>query len=133
MLEETPVDGPALRKALLRLYARAGWWASGWIGLTNGPRRSVDFFGRPSRLPTGYIRLALSSQHAHPPSGLPLVSEAPLYVITAPLIEMERTVDSAADVPHNAHRVLAVMERWIRRETPDQWLMYHRVWPADGA
>jgi len=35
-------------------------------------------------------------------------------------------------VQHNVRRILAVMENWIS-ETPDQWLMYHRVWPeTDG-
>jgi KDO2-lipid IV(A) lauroyltransferase len=49
------------------------------------------------------------------------------YVVTAPHLEMERIGNHDADVLHNACRMLAQAEQWIR-ETPDQWLMYHSIW-----
>jgi lauroyl/myristoyl acyltransferase len=52
------------------------------------------------------------------------------YALTGEPMELELTGDRAADVQHNARRMLAVMERWIAA-APEQWLMYHRVWPED--
>lgn len=132
VLEETPVDAPALRKALVRL--RAGGAAA--IGVDwpygAGDDAPIDFFGRPSLLPSGYIRLALSANALVLPLACRWSAERGYYAMTAPLIEMERTGDRVNDVRHNARRVLAVMEQWIS-ETPDQWLMYHPVWPAETA
>lgn len=131
-LEETPVDGPALRKALTRL--RTGGAVA--IGVDwpfgAGDEAPIEFFGRPSRLPTGWARLALGANALILPLACRWSPERGYFTITAPLIELERTGDRAADVQHNARRVLAVMEKWIA-ETPDQWLMYHPVWPEEEA
>lgn len=128
VLEETPVDGPALRKAIVRLRAGGAVvigvdWPYG-----AGDDEPIDFFGRPSLLPTGYIRVALSANALVLPLACRWSPERGYYAITAPLIELERTGYRQEDVMHNARRVLAVVEEWIR-ETPDQWLMYHPVWP----
>ncbi len=132
VLEETPIDGPALRKAITRL--RAGGAAA--IGVDwpygAGDDEPIEFFGRPSLLPTGWVRLALSANALILPLACRWSPERGYYAITAPLIELERTGDRATDVRHNARRVLAVIERWIA-ETPDQWLMYHRVWPEESS
>ncbi len=129
VLEETPLDGSALRKAILRL--RSGGAVVTGIDWPYGADEDdpIDFFGRPSLLPTGYIRLALSANALLLPLACRWSPERGYYAITTPLIELERTGDRAADVRHNARRVLAVIEQWIS-EVPDQWLMYHPVWPA---
>lgn len=130
VLEETPVDGPALRKAITRL--RAGGAAA--IGVDwpygAGDDAPIEFFGRPSLLPTGWVRLALSANALILPLACRWSPERGYFAITAPLIELERTGDRATDIHRNARRVLAVIEKWIS-ETPDQWLMYHRVWPEE--
>lgn len=132
VVEETPVDGPSLRQAITRLrnggaVAIGVDWPYG-----AGDDEPIEFFGRPSLLPTGYIRLALSANALVLPLACRWFPETGYHAITAPLIEMERTGDRAADVHHNARRVLEVAERWIS-ESPDQWLMYHPVWPADAS
>ncbi len=129
VLEETPLDGSALRKAILRL--RAGSVVATGIDWPYGADEDdpIDFFGRPSLLPTGYVRLALSANALLLPLACRWSPERGYYAITSPLIELERTGDRATDVRHNARRLLSVMEQWIS-ETPDQWLMYHPVWPT---
>lgn len=128
-LEETPLDGVALRKAILRL--RAGGYVATGVDWPYGAEEGapIDFFGRPSLLPTGYIRIALSANALLLPLACRWSPERGYYAITAPPIEPEHVGDRSADVYHNARRVLAVIERWIA-ESPEQWLMYHPVWPA---
>lgn len=131
VVEETPINAGALRKALVRL--RAGGAVAIGVDWPYGAGNDapIEFFGRLSRLPTGWVRLALNADAFVLPLACRWSQERGYYTITAPLIELERTGDRAADVRHNARRVLAIMERWIGA-TPDQWLMYHPVWPADA-
>jgi lauroyl/myristoyl acyltransferase len=130
VLEETPISAAALRKAIARL--RAGGAAAigvDWpIGAESG--EPVPFFGRHAHLATGYIRMALSANAVILPLACRWSPERGYYTITQPPLTLEVTGDREADVQHNARRVLAVMENWIA-ETPDQWLMYHPVWPAE--
>jgi KDO2-lipid IV(A) lauroyltransferase len=134
LLEETPINGSALRQALARL--RTGGivgTALDWPVPTPAEER-LPFFGRPAQLPTGHVRLALSARAALLPMSCRWDPQRGYYVQTAPPLVLEETGDTrttrqwrAADVRHNALRVLAIGEKWIA-ETPDQWLMYHPVW-----
>jgi len=129
-LEETPIDGPALRKAIQRL--REGGIALigvDWPVPVEAAERTM-FFGRPACLPTGYVRMALSANAVLLPLSCRWTPERGYYVMAAPHLEMERTGDRERDIQHNVRRMLSVVEGWIR-ETPDQWLMYYRVWPED--
>jgi lauroyl/myristoyl acyltransferase len=128
VLEETPISAGALRKAIARMRA-GGACAIGvdWpVGAEGG--ESVSFFGRPARLATGYIRMALSANAVILPLACRWSPARGYYTITQPPLTLEVTGDREADVQVNARRILAVMENWIA-ETPEQWLMYHRVWP----
>jgi len=128
VIEETPISAGALRKAIARMRA-GGACAIGvdWpIGAENG--EPVPFFGRPAHLATGYIRMALSANAVILPLACRWSPERGYYTITQPPLTLEVTGDREADVLHNARRVLTVMESWIA-ETPEQWLMYHPVWP----
>lgn len=128
VLEETPISAVALRKAIARM--RAGGAAAigvDWpIGAETG--ELVPFFGRPAHLATGYIRMALSANALILPMACRWSRERGYYAISQPPLTLEVTGDREADVQINVRRILAVMEGWIA-ETPDQWLMYHRVWP----
>jgi lauroyl/myristoyl acyltransferase len=132
-VEQSAIGGAALRAAinLLRqggVAATAVDWPS-----AGSPKERLLFFGRPAILPTGHIRLAMSSGAVMMPVAVRWSAERGYYGQTAPHMELELTGDRDADVRHNALRVLAVIEKWIA-EAPDQWLMYHRMWPeeADG-
>jgi KDO2-lipid IV(A) lauroyltransferase len=129
-VEQSAIGGAALRAAinLLRpggVAATAVDWPS-----AGSPKERLLFFGRPAILPTGHIRLAMSSGAVMMPVAVRWSAERGYYGQTAPHMELELTGDRDADVRHNALRVLAVIEKWIA-EAPDQWLMYHRMWPEE--
>jgi len=128
VLEETPISAAALRQAIARL--RAGGAAAIGVDWPVGVDASQPpvFFGRPAHLATGYIRLAISANAMILPLACRWSLERGYYAITQPPMTLEVTGNREADVQHNARRILAVMEHWIA-ETPEQWLMYHRVWP----
>jgi lauroyl/myristoyl acyltransferase len=131
VIEQTPIDGPSLRAAIRHLQ-RGGVAATGvdWP-LAGLPDERLPFFGHPANLPTGHIRLAMSSGALLLPVCFRWSPERGYYGQTAPHLELELTGDRAADVRLNALRLLSVIENWIA-ESPDQWLMYHRIWPGDG-
>ncbi len=131
LLEETPIDGASLRKAILRLRAGGSvGTAVDWPQAAD-PDVHLTFFGAPALLPTGHVRLALTTNAVFLPISARWSPERGYYTISTPAIELERTGDRASDLVHNAERVLAIVERWIS-ETPDQWLMYYPVWPEGG-
>jgi lauroyl/myristoyl acyltransferase len=130
MLEETPIDGPSLRKAIVCLKGGGVvGTAADWPQAAD-PDLHLPFFGAPAMLPTGHIRIALSANALLMPIAARWSSDRGYYTISAPPLELERTGDRHQDVIHNALRVLAVFERWIA-ETPEQWLMYYPVWPGE--
>ena len=128
VLEETPISAAALRKAIARMRA-GGACAIGvdWpIGAESG--EAVPFFGRSAHLATGYARMALSANAVIFPMACRWSPTRGYYALSQPPMTLEVTGDREADVQHNVRRILAVMENWIA-ETPEQWLMYHPVWP----
>ena len=130
-VQDTPIDAQSLRNAIALMRA-GGYVATGvdWP-LAAAPDDRVPFFGRLAHLPTGHIRLAMSGNALLLPMACHWDPDRGYYAITGTPLALELTGDRAADVQHNARRVLAVMERWIAA-APEQWLMYHRVWPESG-
>ena len=98
------------------------------VGAASG--EAVPFFGRPAHLATGYARMALSANAVIFPMACRWSPARGYYAISQPPMLLEVTGDREADVQHNVRRILAVMENWIA-ETPEQWLMYHPVWPEN--
>jgi KDO2-lipid IV(A) lauroyltransferase len=94
-----------------------------------GQAPRLNFFGRPSALPDGHIRMALKAD-------VPLLVAAVhmnrdgLYELrlSEPLV-MNRTSDHAHDVKQNAETVLRVLEDYIRAH-PEQWQMFYPLWPS---
>ena len=129
-IEQSAIDSAALRATINHL--RQGGVAGTGVDwpLAGTSKERLPFFGRPAILPTGHIRLAMSSGAVLMPVAIRWTAERGYYGQTAPHMELELTGDRDADVRHNALRVLAVLERWIA-EVPDQWLMYHRMWPEN--
>ncbi|MBC8263717.1 MAG: hypothetical protein H8E47_06305 [Anaerolineales bacterium] len=128
--EVTPITPESLRAAIRRLK-------SGGIVLTGvdrpipEDRELVEFFGRPAYLPVGPVRLALmtgalvimGSCYYEPGKGYGLK-------ITEPL-EMIRTGDRRRDIQANVRRVADILEQHVRAR-PEQWMMFHPVWPEQG-
>ena len=128
--EVTPITPQSLRAAIRRLK-------SGGIVLTGvdrpipEDRELVEFFGRPAYLPVGPVRLALmtgalvimGSCYYEPDKGYGLE-------VTEPL-EMIRTGDRRRDLMTNVRRVVDILEEHVRAR-PEQWMMFHPVWPEQG-
>jgi len=128
--EVTPITPESLRAAIRRLK-------SGGIVLTGvdrpipEDRELVEFFGRPAYLPVGPVRLALmtgalvimASCYYEPDEGYGLK-------VTGPL-EMVRTGDRKRDLMTNVRRVVDILEQHVRAR-PEQWMMFHPVWPEQG-
>lgn len=87
-----------------------------------------NFFGYPAHLPVTYVRMALEAN-------------APVFVFAATYqpdekyclegshpIWMEPKDDLETEILHNAHKVLAVAEKFIKKY-PGQWAMFYPVWP----
>ena len=125
--EVTPITPQSLRAAIRRLK-------SGGIVLTGvdrpipTDRELVEFFGRPAYLPVGPVRLALmtgalvimGSCYYEPGEGYALK-------VTGPL-EMIRTGDRQRDIMTNVRRLADILEQHVRAR-PEQWMMFHPVWP----
>lgn len=126
MLLDTEIGASSLRQALQRL--RAGGVAL--IGV-DWPLPDTDeaapFFGAPSLLSAGYIRLALSADAVLLPLTCRWTPGRAYHALSCPPIELVRSGDRTRDVMQNAVHILSIVEGWIRA-APDQWLMYHPVW-----
>jgi KDO2-lipid IV(A) lauroyltransferase len=130
-IEVTPISPESLRLAIRRLK-------SGWTVFTGADRpvpgepASVEFFGRQAYLPLGPARIAsitgasvvVVSCHHDPDAG---------YVVrfTGP-IKMVRSGNRRQDLLASARQIAIVIEEHVR-EHPEQWLMFHRVWPESSS
>ncbi|HHX66085.1 MAG TPA: hypothetical protein GX702_14500 [Chloroflexi bacterium] len=127
----TPVNLNALRLAMTRLK-RGGVVMTGVDRPVSEKDRPLPFFGRPARLPTGHVRLALQTDSRLLVACCVQAPDGCYNIHIAPPLEMERTGKGReVDERHNALRVLAILEDMIRM-APSQWLMFVPVWrPED--
>jgi KDO2-lipid IV(A) lauroyltransferase len=122
-----PASTGSLLQAVRRLRS-GGTVITGLDRPLPGSRYQPRFFGRPAALSAMHVFLALKTN-------------LPIYVLAAVMrpdgvyvikgsepIEMMPQADRHARVIHNAERVLAVAEAFIRL-APYQWSMFYPVWP----
>lgn len=127
-VELTPISLSSLREAYHRL-AEGG----AVLTLVDRPDPAADpirFFSRRARLPSGHARLALRSG-ALILVGASLQEGQDRYRVEAgELIDPGQDGGSAAQdaIREVTQHVAHVMERFIRRR-PEEWLMFHPVWP----
>ncbi len=120
-----PIDGPlfALFRALRRRKAVA-------VAADRDLTKSgifVDFFGAPARLPDGHVQLALRTGAELVTCFALRAADNSSHVYVEPALELEQTGDFERDVRVNVQRVVARMEKWIRRY-PEQWIMLQPLW-----
>jgi len=127
-LDITPVRGEETHQEAIQ------WMQAGGMVITAVDRpirrkaHSLNFFGRPSPLPAGHIRMALDAD-------VPVIAAAAhrtpnrrYNIKLSPPIVMQRLKDKELEIRHNAEKVLSALETFIH-EAPEQWLMYYPVWP----
>ena len=91
-------------------------------------RHYVNFFGRPSPLPVGYLTTALAAD-------VPVIAVSAYMLPTGQYgfmhsgpITLKRYKNKLDEILLNAEMVLKTIEGFIR-QVPEQWLMYYPVWP----
>lgn len=94
-----------------------------WSG-TGAP---VTFFGAPTTLPTGHIRMALTTGAEIVTALTPRV-EGNIYGFVLRHVPLQRTGRTAEDVAENMRRILTTMEAVIAHD-PGQWVLFRPVWP----
>jgi len=128
-LRLTPISVPALREAVQRLRA-GGIVGTGVDRPVSDGRPPIEFFGRPARLPTGHVRLALKTDAAIVVASAERDPRRGTIVHFSPPREMIYTGAATEDLRVNIRRVTALVEEAIRRK-PDQWGMFVPVWPGE--
>jgi KDO2-lipid IV(A) lauroyltransferase len=125
----TPLGPAALRQALKTLR-------SGGVVATGGDRPvselddPVLFFGRPTSMPSGHVRLALKTDALVVVGGCVYHADEGRYAVETegPPLEMIRTGMREEEVAINMRRMLDALETLIRRWS-DQWMMFVPLWP----
>jgi len=90
--------------------------------------RKLNFFGHPSPLPDGHIRMALRADVPVQVANVYMDENYIYHVGLSEPMRMTRMGDSVEEVRCNAEKVLSVVEDCIRCH-PTQWQMYYSVWP----
>jgi phosphatidylinositol dimannoside acyltransferase len=124
----TPISPETLRAAVHRLAA-GGAVITGIDRPMSGDRQMVEFFGQPAELPVGPVRLALIAKAAVLMVSCYYGTDGAYHLKLSGPFEMLHTGDRKRAVEVNTARVIATLEEHVRAY-PDQWLMFHPVWPA---
>jgi lauroyl/myristoyl acyltransferase len=88
----------------------------------------MNFFGRPSPLPAGHIRMALEANVPVIAAAVELKADGLYYLEVSDPLELIRRADPDEEIRINGEAVLRILESFIRR-APGQWLMYYPAWP----
>jgi lauroyl/myristoyl acyltransferase len=89
----------------------------------------VEFFGERTTLPHGAIRIARDTGAMIVPLYGKRVPGGHKITIQEPF-DVARTGDAQADLKAGIAKVIASLEIALA-ETPDQWVMFQRVWPSE--
>lgn len=127
-VDVTPLSSTALRKAL-RLLREGGLVSIAGDRPVSDLDEPVSFFGRPARVPSGHVRLALRTGAVVVVGCCFLSPETQRYTMhIEPPLEMIRTGNPDEEVQLNMRRVLDLLESVIHHWA-GQWQMFVPVWP----
>ncbi|MEN8172477.1 MAG: lysophospholipid acyltransferase family protein [Chloroflexota bacterium] len=90
---------------------------------------TLSFFGHPSPLPAGHVRMALEADVPVIPIAVHMRSDGKYFVDTSDPIPMVAHENHDDTIRLNAEAVLKALEKFIR-PNPGQWLMYYPAWSA---
>jgi len=93
----------------------------------SGSGAPVTFFGAPTTLPIGHIRMALATGAEIVTAMTPRL-EGNRYGFILRHVSLQRSGNTAADVAENMRRILANIEAVIAHD-PGQWVLFRPVWP----
>jgi len=122
-----PASVGAFKQAIKHLQ-RGGMVVTGIDRPIPKPEACPRFFGRPAALPMHHIFLATKARVPVMIAVANLQKDEKYHVFASDLIEMDPHPDAQEGMLHNAEKVLAVAEEFIRR-CPQQWSVPLPVWP----
>jgi KDO2-lipid IV(A) lauroyltransferase len=129
-LNITPVSSEVHRLAVKNL--RSGGFV---ITAIDRPIRRkahyMDFFGYPSPLPAGHIRMALEADVPVIVVAAEMQADERYHLRISDPISLVRYDDPDEEIRRNGEAVLRIIEGYIHKH-PEQWLMYYPVWPDHG-
>jgi len=96
---------------------------------TTNSGRVITFFGEPTRLPDGPVRIALRTGAPIVPAFAMRQKDNGVQLWIEPSLELIRTGNLEADIRAGMEMVTRAMERYIGRY-PEQWLVATSIWPA---
>ena len=117
--------GPGAVRQALRALRRGEVLVMAGDRPTKGQGTVVEFFGRPTLLPDGHVRLALHTGAAVFVAFA--FREGRKYHLSFAPQEIVRTGDTQADIRENVQRIARALEPPIRAR-PAQWHLFRRLW-----
>lgn len=93
--------------------------------------RKLNFFGRPSPLPDGYVRMALRADVPVMVAAVHMNKDGLYQLKLSDPVPMIRMTDPVKEIRYNAEKILRIIENYIRCH-PSQWQMYYPVWPDEN-
>ncbi len=91
---------------------------------------TIDFFGRPARIPDGPAAIALRRGTPLLPVAVFRLPDDTFQAVGYPPIFAEPTGDRPADIRRVTGELVRRLEGLIR-DHPDQWHVPHPIWSAD--
>jgi lauroyl/myristoyl acyltransferase len=125
-----PTSPAAFRQAL-RYLQRGGTVLTGMDRPVPDPEVRPRFFGYPSVLPIHHIYLAVRAQVPVRIIASFRQPDGSYQLHTSTTIEMETVSNRELELLHNAEKILAIAEDFIR-PAPQHWTMSLPVWPQLG-
>jgi lauroyl/myristoyl acyltransferase len=129
-LEITPASSKTLQQAIDRMR-NGGVVFTGIDRPVKGEKINPNFFGRPSFLPTGAIRMAMKAE-------VPVIvvyawmnSDGKYHIEISEPIPMQKYTNRKSTIQENTETVLGIVTEAIRK-VPNQWLMFLPVWKVEA-
>jgi lauroyl/myristoyl acyltransferase len=130
-LKITPASSSSLHQAIERMRA-GGVVFTGVDRPITGEKHNPRFFGKPSHLPTGAVRMALKAEVPVIVVSSWMDADGLYHMDVSEPIPMGKYANRTTTVLKNAEAVLEVVAAAVHK-FPEQWLMFYPVWSIDQA
>jgi len=127
-LDITPINQFSIKKAI-NYMRNGGFVFTGVDRPVENKDKTLNFFGYPSPLPVGHIRMAIIADVPIIVASASMDSDGYYHIEFSNPIQMQSFKNSEDEIRVNAELILGIFEERIRRH-PGQWLMYYPVWPS---
>ncbi|MGH2619898.1 MAG: lysophospholipid acyltransferase family protein, partial [Anaerolineales bacterium] len=123
----SPTNFNSLRQAIRHL--RKGGMVVTAVDRPDPQGELLEFFGRPARLLVGHARLAIRTGAPIIVGGTYQEANGRYRAVLLDVLESNPYADKPTGELELAQAVMRIHEHFIRQR-PDQWMMFHPVWPA---